>query len=110
WIARKLHVDSPIIPKTKFPVEFEPSVDTKSAMKELEIAEGDPIIGKQVIDLNFPDNSLIVIINREGKFLVPRGTTEIKIGDKLLILAQKEDMIVIRKIIKGNQFKTTVAT
>ncbi|MEX2478691.1 MAG: potassium/proton antiporter [Gracilimonas sp.] len=110
WIARKLHVDSPVISKTKFPVEFEPSVDTKSAMKELELEEGDPIIGKQVIDLKFPDNSLIVIINREGKFLVPRGTTEIKVGDKLLILAQKEDLLEIRKIIKGNHFKTTVAT
>lgn len=103
WMAKKLHVDSPIIPKTKFPVEFEPSVDTKSAMKELEVEADDPIVGRQVIDLNFPENSLIVIINREGKFLVPRGTTVIQTGDKLLILAQKESMLDIRKIIKGNK-------
>ncbi|HET8864503.1 MAG TPA: potassium/proton antiporter [Gracilimonas sp.] len=103
WMAKKLHVDSPIIPKTKFPVEFEPSVDTKSAMKELEVEADDPIVGHQVIDLNFPENSLIVIINRDGKFLVPRGTTVIQTGDKLLILAQKGSMSDIRKIIKGNQ-------
>ena len=93
WVAKK----------TKFPVEFEPSVDTKSAMKELEVEATDPIVGRQVIDLNFPENSLIVIINREGKFLIPRGTTVIQTGDKLLILAQKKSMLDIRKIIKGNQ-------
>ncbi|WP_103665078.1 potassium/proton antiporter [Gracilimonas amylolytica] len=106
WVARKLHVDTPVIPKTKFPVEFEPSVDVKSAMKEVEVAEGDPIVGKYVIDLEFPDNSLIVIINRKGKFLVPRGVTQIQVGDKLLILAKKEKMHYIRQIIKGEYVPT----
>ena len=101
WIARLLNVDSPILPKTKFPIEFEPSIDTKSALKEIEIEENDPVIGKQVVELGFPEKALIVIINRNGKFLVPRGTTEIKNHDKLLILAQKQLMPEIRKILKG---------
>lgn len=101
WIARHLHVDSPIPPKTRFPIEFEPSIDTKSALKEIEIDKNDPVIGKHVVELGFPDKALIIIINREGKFLVPRGTTEIKSQDKLLILAQKQLMPQIREILKG---------
>lgn len=101
FVARLLHVNSPIGTKTRFPIEFEPSVDTKSALKEIEVSETDPVVGKQLVDLSFPENALIVIINREGGFLVPKGTTEIQPHDKLLVLARKEMMPTIRKIIKG---------
>lgn len=97
-IARWLRVDSPIVPKTKFPIEFEPSVDTKSALKEIMVDEQNAMVGKKVIDLNFPDDALIVIINREGKFLVPRGTTELKAFDKLLVLAKKDQFNHIKKL------------
>lgn len=99
-IARWLHVDSPILPKTRFPIEFEPSVDTKSALKEIVIENGDPVIGKQVVELEFPDDALIVIINREGSFLVPRGTTELKAQDKLLVLAHKNQVSEIKRLLK----------
>ncbi len=103
WVARSLRVDSPIPPKTKFPIEFEPSIDTKSALKEIMIESKDPVVGKNVVDLNFPDKALIVIINREGKFIVPRGTTEMRPNDKLLILAKKQLMTEIRGILKGEK-------
>ena len=100
FIARWLHVDSPILPKTRFPIEFEPSIDTKSALKEIVIEEGDRVIGKQVVELEFPDDALIVIINREGSFLVPRGTTELKAQDKLLVLAHKNRVSEIKRLLK----------
>lgn len=100
FIARGLHVDSPILPKTRFPIEFEPSIDTKSALKEIMIEDGDGVIGKQVIELEFPDEALIVIINREGSFLVPRGTTELKANDKLLVLAHKNQISEIKRLLK----------
>ncbi|HEX6983112.1 MAG TPA: potassium/proton antiporter [Balneolaceae bacterium] len=102
-VARWLNVDSPATQKTRFPIEFEPSVDTKGAMKEIEVAETDPAVGKQIVELNFPDEALIVIINREGGFLVPRGTTKLQAHDKLLVLAQKEMMPALRERIKGNR-------
>ncbi len=102
-VARLLHVDAPIRRKTRFPIEFEPSVDTKGAMKEIKVSESDPVVGKQLVDLNFPENALIVIINREGGFLVPKGTTEIQAQDKLLVLANKDMMPTVRQIIKGEE-------
>ncbi len=100
-VARWLHVDSPVQQKTRYPIEFEPTVDTKGAMKEIEVEEGDPAVGKKVVDLNFPAEALIVILNRDGRFLVPRGTTELQAHDKLLVLAQKETMPALRELIKG---------
>lgn len=99
-VAKWLHVDSPVKEKTRYPIELEPSVDTKAALKEVEIEEGDHSVGKQILELGLPNNVLITLINREGKFLVPRGTTEILENDKLLILSDKKDVSEIRKLLK----------
>lgn len=101
-VARWLHVDTPIVEKTKFPLHFEPSMDTKSALKEIKIEEGDVSIGKKIVDIKLPDDALIVLINREGNFVVPRGTTEILVHDKLLVLAKKEMIPVLRRLFKEN--------
>ena len=58
-----------------------------------------------MIDLDFPNDALIVIINREGKFLVPRGTTEIQANDKLLVLAKKDQFDNIKKLLKSTVTK-----
>lgn len=99
-MAKLLHVDSPIRKKTRFPLAFEPSIDTKSALKEIVIESGDVAVGKKVVEFKFPEDALIVIINREGNFIVPGGTTEIQVNDKLLVLAKKEMIPLIRRMMK----------
>lgn len=99
-VARWLHVDTPIKPKTRYPIELEPSVDAKTALKEVEVEDGDYAVGKQILSLGLPDNVLITLINRDGTFIVPRGTTEILVHDKLLILSDKRDVAEIRRLIK----------
>lgn len=99
-IAKWLHVDTPVNEKTRYPIELEPSVDTKAALKEVEIEEGDHSVGKQILELGLPNNVLITLINREGKFIVPRGTTQIQVHDKLLILSDKKEVSEIRKLLK----------
>lgn len=99
-IAKWLHVDTPVKEKTRYPIELEPSVDTKAALKEVEIQEGDYSVGKQILELGLPEKVLITLINREGKFLVPRGTTVILCNDKLLILSDKKDVSEIRGLLK----------
>jgi cell volume regulation protein A len=101
-VAKWLHVDTPVKEKTKYPIELEPSVDTKAALKEVEIEEGDRSVGKQILELGLPDNVLITLINREGKFLVPRGTTRIQVHDKLLILSDKKEVSEIRNLLKND--------
>jgi len=101
-VAKLLHVDTPVKEKTKYPIELEPSVDTKAALKEVEIEEGDRSVGKQILELGLPDNVLITLINREGKFLVPRGTTRIQVHDKLLILSDKKEVSEIRNLLKND--------
>jgi cell volume regulation protein A len=99
-VARLLNVDSQVKEQTRYPIELEPSVDTKAALKEVEVVEGDYALGKQILELGLPDNVLITLINRDGKFFVPRGSTVIEGHDKLLILSEKKDVAEIRRLLK----------
>ncbi len=101
-IAKWLHVDTPIKEKTRYPIELEPSIDTKAALKEVEIEEGDFSVGKQILELGLPEKVLITLINREGRFIVPRGNTVILYNDRLLILSDKKDVSEIRKLLKDD--------
>lgn len=98
--ARLLNVDMPVKERTRYPIELEPSVDTRAALKEVEIKKGDYSIGKQILNLGLPEKVLVTIIKRDDKFLVPKGTTEIIENDKLLILSNKKEVTEIRRILK----------
>lgn len=98
--AKWLHVLAPYREKTRYPIQYEPNIDTKSALKEVVLEEADRVVGKQIVDLSLPENALIVLINREGKFIVPRGTTRLQTDDKLLILANKQELDDARRILK----------
>lgn len=100
-VAKWLHVGIPVKEKTRYPIELEPSIDTKTALKEVEVEDGDFSVGKQILELGLPENVLITLINRKGKFLVPRGTSRVEVNDKLLILSDKKDVSDIRKLVKG---------
>jgi cell volume regulation protein A len=76
-------------------------VDTKSALKEVIIEEADPVIGKMIVDLHLPENVLIVLIHRDRKFIVPRGLTALQKDDKLLLLANTDDLQKARRLLKA---------
>ena len=100
-VARLLHVDTSIKERTRYPLELDPSIDTKAALKEVEIEPREYACGKLILELNLPDNVLVTLVNREGKFIVPSGATVIQEHDKLLILAAREDIPAIRKLLKN---------
>ena len=99
-VARFLNVDMPVKERTQYPIELEPSVDTRAALKEVEITAGDHSVGKQVFNLGLPEKVLITIIKRDDQFIVPRGTTRIRENDRLLILSNKKEVAEIRRILK----------
>lgn len=45
---------------------------------------------KRLKDVNLPENSLIVLIEREGQDIIPNGDTKIKKGDKITFITKGE--------------------
>ena len=55
------------------------------AFSSFHISADSPWAGKIIKDLNFPKEILIVLILRDGKKLVPKGHTELQVGDEIII-------------------------
>lgn len=63
----------------------------KSAFTEVEVNEAMLSRGRMVSDLALPDNTLVVMVCRDGDYFVPRGTAELTEGDKLLVLSDRSE-------------------
>lgn len=74
--------------------------DMKGAMTELEINEKALQNGNLLMHLPLADNILIVLIKRNNNYLVPKGNTILKPGDKLLLISDDENSLkqVFRKL------------
>lgn len=85
-VAKWLNLLRPIKTKTRYPLELETRNDFHNELYEVEVSEGCFADGRTIVELKIPANVLIVLINRSNKFITPNGSTEIKGGDKLLVM------------------------
>lgn len=72
-----------------FDVDF--SNDIKSVTTEIEVSEKMLENGNQLMDMPFPENTLVVMVKRHEKYFVPTGKTVLKDGDKLMIITDNQD-------------------
>ena len=106
-VAKWLYLFKPVKFKTHYPLELEMSDNFKNELFEIEIKESSNAVGKQILQLKFPKTSLIVLINRNDKYITPSGTTTIVQGDKLLIMSDNnKDKDEIKQVIL-NDTETT---
>ncbi len=62
----------------------------KSSLQEFEISPDYYAVNKRIVDLDFPKSAFIVMIKRGEEYIRPGGSTVIKKGDKMMVLADKE--------------------
>ena len=92
-VANWLHVSLPEKVKPLAPTEAFLSEHPRTAMEEMEIPDDSFAVGKKIVDLSFPQNAIIAMIKRNGKYLTPKGSTVLEANDTLIILSDKEEEI-----------------
>ena len=63
----------------------------KSAFTEVEVNAAMLSNGAQLSDITLPDNTLVVMVCRDGDYFVPRGNARLNEGDKLLVLSDRNE-------------------
>jgi len=63
--------------------------DEKVVISRITVKEDSPVLGKQIMDITFPNNVIISCIIRDTGVTVPNGQTLINLGDKLMIISDK---------------------
>ena len=63
----------------------------KSAFTEIAVTAQMLSEGSTLNKVSLPDNTLVVMVCRDGDYFVPKGNAELQMGDKLLILSDRND-------------------
>ena len=69
--------------------------DIKSTMTEIEL-DGDIFRDSKtrLMDVSLPDQTLVVMLKRKEKYFIPKGSTELMIGDVLLVITNNEESLI----------------
>ena len=84
---------------TSFPDQYEGHLIEFNLRKNW---QGD---GRRVMDLGLPDTALLVVVERNGTFLVPRGDRILRSGDRVLVAVDTEGESQVRDIFTQEKTK-----
>lgn len=98
FIAKLLDLAKPLPKKVAIPLEFTSDVKSDTELIEIIVPYSSKTAGKQIVDLNFPDDGRVVLIIREDKNIIPSGGTILEGGDVLLLLANKKNNDLLKNI------------
>lgn len=63
--------------------------EIKAALTEVDIIEGGARDGALLKDVKLPEKTLVMMIRRGDKYIVPNGSTTLHRGDKLLLISEE---------------------
>ena len=88
--ARTLHVidHNHKVEESHFGMELPDEIDAN--LKELILTEDMLQHGNQLKTMHLPDRTLVIMIKRGERILIPNGSLELMAGDKLLFLSEEE--------------------
>jgi cell volume regulation protein A len=96
-VAKLLKVDAPLSGKRIYPISLEYTEGINTGLEELIVPYNATAVGKKIFELGTPEECLIVLICRDEKFFIPKGTTVLEAGDVLLTLGKRDDIQKLQK-------------
>jgi len=102
YMAKLLRVDAPLLVDHCSILEYG-AKDSKNKLIEYCIEKGSEVIGKQLFELNFPAQTLVSLIYKDGEYVVPTGSTVLEANDVLFMLLDAKNEEQVRKIIYSSK-------
>jgi len=100
FVSKILKVKAPFSRRTNHPIEFERKGNIDADLTDIIVPYESEAIGKKIGALPIPKELLIVLISRDGKYVIPSGETALEAGDVLLVLANKPDFAILNREIR----------
>lgn len=100
-LARLLRVLA--APAEREPIDWADSAagDTNKDLVTIVVTEESPIAGKPLVDVGLPPETLIVLLIRDDRYLIPSGQTVFEAGDALLVLCSRQSLQRLNALIGG---------
>ena len=98
-IAKWLHVIKKPDAKGK---ETTADVALNKEIKVMTLGSDSAVIGKRIVDLNFPPSTNIVTIKRKGRYFQPSGSDKLEAADRLLLMSiNEQELHDVLEILQG---------
>jgi trk system potassium uptake protein TrkA len=78
-----------------------PIEEGKVSIMEVEIKADSPVIGKIISSIGFPDEAVVGCIIRKDEAIIPKGKTDIRLNDKLIVLTLPKVQSETLEILRG---------
>jgi cell volume regulation protein A len=93
-VARWLKVIEPVIPEEPVYQIIDSVIDSpQKELLHIELPENCSLNNRAIVDIDFPRNAMIVLIERDNTYIVPNGSTTLQSGDKLIITAESKESL-----------------
>jgi trk system potassium uptake protein TrkA len=92
WPEAQLAADIERIVTVPGAIDAEAFAGGVMRLLEYRLDEGSPLTAGPLNGLHLPRGALIVAVKREGRIFVPRGTTRLGAGDKVIVMGTPEAM------------------
>ena len=100
-VARALGVESPTPPPPPPPIEAVGAIGDDTELHEVVVGPGSPAAGRRLVDLGLPPGALVVLVRRDGRYVVPTGATDLRAGDAALVLADPPALARLHELLAG---------
>lgn len=85
--------------RPRYALEFEQGKGTEATLMDFIVPYNSAVVGKAVVDLRLPEQSVIALISRDEQYIVPTGITRLQGGDVLLIILNKASVEEVNNIL-----------
>jgi cell volume regulation protein A len=97
-VAKLLNLDTPLEKRKELPLQFTPNDDLDMELVDIIVPYNANAAGKPLVQLDFPDDSRVVLIWRNEKSIIPGGSTILEEGDTILVLVNKNNLTRVKEI------------
>ena len=80
-----------------------PVAEGKVTVSEVALRPGSPVADRELQRIEFPEGSLVGGIIREGEVIVPRGSTRLLGGDRLIVISQPDCYDQVLRLLTGEE-------
>lgn len=93
-VAGWLDLLNPSLPKKGYS-DFDVDLPEEIGSLSTEIVVNDYAVkdGNKLMEMPLPDDALVVLVKRGTNYFIPKGKTELHVGDKLLIMMNNEETL-----------------
>lgn len=102
WAARRLGVADDAEPDESTEIVSNQLLPDDRYVEVFSVQPGAFAIDKQIVDLPLPGDTLLILIKRDERFLIPEGMTVLKAGDEVSALVSRESRPKVSAVMKGD--------